>query len=750
MKGDHAFSDRNKLSGSFTWSQRPRILADQGGVWNPLDPTGGPLAKARFQDVTGRQVRLSDNWTITPRLVNTFSAAFNRYRNPGIAEQAGKGWNKTLGLAGSTSADLFPTISFGSAVNGVAETGIGYGASGYYVGNTYIVNDSLVWVKGHHTVKLGGQVWKQQINSHAGLDALTFGFSNATTGVPGASWANQVGFGFASFLLGQVDSASKAVPFDLYGRRAYVETYFQDDIKVTKRLTVNLGLRWEQAQPFHEKYGHWANFNPNLTNMAYNLKGALEFLSGPGDSFERKQDWKEFAPRIGVAYRATNKAVIRGGYGIFYTPSGINYWEGVPYGFAPGYQGTNNVIASGNVPRFNWDSGYPDQFKPASRDSNALPWGVVTVDPNSLFQGYTHQYNVSFEYEIAKDLAGEVTYMGNLGRRLHLGGLYRNQPLASTYQDPKVDPTAWIWDAGSAAAAGVPYPYAGFSAYAGMAIQPFPQVAGETWGPLYSVGTNTGVSRYDSLQVQLTRRLTHGLTGQFSYVYSKARGDVDTAFDETWDATAGVQDMRNLGREASIPLSYDQTHIVKGYLQYQLPVGRGRYFLKTAPHWLNAIAGGWEITWLYRYNTGTPLSISPNVWYPGWDGAVYADWNRSTNLSGSFDAKGFNPGVQNSPANLWFNPAAFTNPTNHQLGNGLRRYDVLRGPGFSNEDVGLLKYWHFTERASLQFRAELLNVLNRHHFADPNTSLGNTANFGDITGMTGTPRNIQLGLRLGW
>src|SRR6266536_836172 len=151
--------------------------------------------------------------------------------------------------------------------------------------------------------------------------------------------------------------------------------------------------------------------------------------------------------------------------------------------------------------------------------------------------------------------------MGNLGQRLHLGGLYRNQPLASAYQDPKVNPTAWVSDAASAAAAGVPFPYPGFAAYAGMAIQPFPHVAGQTWGPLYSVGTNTGGSRYDSLQFQITRRLTHGLAGQFSYVYSKARGNVDTSFDETWDATAGVQDMRNLGPEEKVPFAYDQTHI---------------------------------------------------------------------------------------------------------------------------------------------------------------------------------------------
>ncbi len=749
-KGDHAFSDRNKLSGSFTWSQRPRILADQGGVWDPSDSTGGPFAKARYQNVTGRQVRMADNWTITPRMVNTFSAAYNRYRNPSIAEQAGQGWNKTLGLESSTSADLFPTINFGSAVNGVGTTGIGYGSSGYYVGNTYTFNDSLSWIKGRHSMKVGGQWWTQQINSHAGLDVLTFGFANATTGLPGAAWANQVGFGFASFLLGAVDSANKAVPFDLYGRRDYVETFFQDDIKITNRLTVNLGIRWEQAQAFHEKYGHWANFSPEVTNTQYNVKGALEFLNGGGDSFERNKDWKEFAPRIGAAYRVANKVVLRGGYGIFYTPNGINYWSGVPYGFAPGYRGTNSINASGNVPRFYWDKGYPDAYVPPSKDPNALPWGVVYTNPDSLMQGYTHQYNISFQYELAKNLVADLTYMGNLGRRLHHGGLYRNQPIASVYQDPKVDPNAWVGDAASAAAAGVPYPYAGFSGYAGVAIQPFPQVGAITWGPLYSVGTNVGVSSYDSLQFQLTKRLTHGLSGQFSYVYSKSRGDVETSFDESWDATAGVQDMRDLGPEAGIPLAYDQAHIVKGYVQYQLPVGRGRSLLKTAPRWLDAIAGGWELSWLYRYNTGNPLGVSPNANMSGWDGAVYADWNRSASLSGTFNSEGFNPGVQNSPANLWFNPGAFSNPKNHQLGNGQRRYDVLRGPGFSNEDIGVLKYWRYKERANLQFRAEMLNVFNRHHFNNPNTGLGNSSNFGYITGMTGGPRNIQVGVRLGW
>jgi hypothetical protein len=189
---------------------------------------------------------------------------------------------------------------------------------------------------------------------------------------------------------------------------------------------------------------------------------------------------------------------------------------------------------------------------------------------------------------------------------------------------------------------------------------------------------------------------------------------------------------------------------MKGYVQWQLPIGQGRKMLASAPGWLNAIVGGWDVTWIYRYNTGQPLGISPQVNRPGWDGAVYANWNPAVDLSRKFDTTSFNPGQQNDPVNLYFDRSAFSNPTGNNLGNGLRRYSALRGFGWSNEDVGLLKYWRFKERFSLQFRAEMLNIFNRHHFSNPNTGLANQTNFGHVTGMTGEPRNIQAGIRLGW
>ena len=140
----------------------------------------------------------------------------------------------------------------------------------------------------------------------------------------------------------------------------------------------------------------------------------------------------------------------------------------------------------------------------------------------------------------------------------------------------------------------------------------------------------------------------------------------------------------------------------------------------------------------------------PSVWYPGWEGAVYADYDPGVDLSRSFDSLKFDPGVQNASGNRYFNPAAFSNPKGHKLGNGRRLYAELRGFGYANEDIGLLRNFRLAERAGIQIRAEFLNAFNRHHFADPNTSLGDTTTFGYVTTVTGSPRVVQFGLKIDW
>jgi hypothetical protein len=748
IKGDHAISDSNKFTGSLIWTQRPRVLVDQGGIWNPAEePSGGPLANSRKQEVTSRRATMANNWTISPTLINTFNVAYNRYNNPSLSLEFENGWPQALGLH-PDAAGNFPVVNFGSAVNGVGTDRIGQAWTGRYITNTYIVSDSIAWIKGAHSFKFGGEFWIQQMNSHdATQGPLTFNYSNQTTGLPGQDYTNRIGFGFASFLLGDVDNASRGVPFDLYGRRKYWAVYVQDDFKVSPQLTLNLGLRWEQPQGYYEKFGRWANFNPTITNTNLGVPGALEFAS-PGQTFEGDVDWSQIAPRIGAAYRVNDNLVIRGGYGIFYLPPTVQYWGGVPYSFAPGYRGTDrfNAVGQGN-PVFNWDNnGYPGNYQPGTTDPNFVTWGMVAIDENSLQSAYTHQYNASVQYSFTPDTMVEFTFMGNKGRQLHSGHLRRNQATRAAYEDPNANPFAWVWDQGSADAAGVPYPYPGFSGQAGFALQPFPHVA-NTWGPLFYVGSPLGASSYRSFQVNFTRRMRTGLAANVSYNYSRASGNTETQFDEQWWVGV-VQDMFNLDEEAKNIIGYDRTHVFKGLVSYELPFGQGKRWLADSAGWVDAILGGWTVTGILRYDTGVPMGINPNVWRPGWEGAVYANVVGPINTV-DFNKKGFDPGNPNDPVNRYFDPTAFASPSGNKLGDGNRLYEDLRGFGGAYEDIGIMKYWRMGETVRLQFRLEALNIFNRHYFGNPGTGLG-SGNFGNVTTTVGEPRNMQVGLRLGW
>jgi hypothetical protein len=750
VKADHSFSDSNKLSSSFIITDLPRILVDSGGIWDPKDAshTGGPLSRSRTQETTSRSFRLSDTHAFTTTLLNTFSFTYGYYRNPSVASSSGGKWEEKLGLGNSVGN--FPEINFGSAVNGVETTGIGYGISGFYLSNVYILDNTVTWVKGRHTAKFGFDGRLMQMNSHSPAQpSLRVSFNNNQTGAPTQDWANQVGFGFASFMLGAVETASRDVPIDLYGRRKYVAAFAQDDFKVTDRLTLNLGLRWEATTPLTEKYGNWANFEYNLTNTALGIPGALAFAGNGHTSFMKQRDWKEFSPRLGLAYRVTPKAVIRAAYGILYAPIGLNFWSGVPYGFSPGSKGTNLVAKTANgSPAFNWDSGYPGTLAPGNNDPNLVPYGPVRIDPKSLYAGYIQQWNAGAEFEIAKDLRLGVTYLGNKGSRLQSDQFERNQPdpQAFTALVKSGHEWDWVWDAGSAAAAGVPFPYAGFSNYAWDAIMPYPQI-GATWGPLFVLGVPKGSSDYHSLQVTLSRRAARGFTTEMGYTLSRSRGNAANAFEENW-WNGDIQDVTKLNWEAKQLLGIDSTHTFKGYVAYELPFGKGRPLLNGASKTLNALVGGWNLAGIFRYQSGLPLTIySSNYYYPDWSAFIYPNVASNANLSRIFNDSKFSAANQAAPANRYFDPSAFSNPQWGEFGNSLPRRSALRGFGTLNENVSILKNFTVREKYRLQLRAEFTNLFNRHAFDNPVTNMGSDL-FGQVTSASGAPRQGQLGLRL--
>jgi hypothetical protein len=751
VKVDHAITSAGRLSGSLISTRRPRTLADQGGIWDQTDDMGGPLSKARESAVTTYQVRISHSQVLSPTLLHEATATFNRFRNPSTSGSAGGDWPDQLGLNVPGAYGSFPQIEFGDGINGVDESDIGYGISDYYVANVYQYNDSVSWVKGRHVLKAGGEARFIQMNSHGDREYLSYAFSPTQTGIQGGPLANQVGFGFASFLLGEVASASQHVPTDLYGRRNYAALFVQDDYRVSDRLTLNLGLRWETTGGWREKYGHWANFNTGRVNPITGVPGALEYADEVDGSFEGRRDYRSFGPRLGVAYRLGERAVLRGAYGVFYTPIGVNIWQGVPYGFAPGFFGTNTVLPTGtSAAAFNWDTtGYPGTLVPATKDITYSQWGMVSVNPRSLDPGRIQQWNAGIEYALARNLVVGANYLGNNGTGLQSGDLERNQPDAAAMKALLTAGTEWstVSDAASAAAAGVPYPYPGFSGPAWMALTPYPQAAAG-YGPLFFVGSPLGRSHYQALQLTANTRGSRGVTSAFSYTLSRQRGNVDSGFTDRWSA-GPIQDVTQLDREARVIGGNDRTHILKGYATWSLPFGSGRRFLGGTSGTANALVSGWSVSAIVRYESGRPLAITSSNSYGGWMYPIYVNRNAGVSVDPSFDGDGFNASHADAPANRYFDPKAFSNPAYGDLGTGPGRFAELRGFGGAYEDLGILKDLRFG-RFTAQIKLEIFNVFNRRYFAEPITDISSPY-FGQVT-STGAqpPRQGQLGVRFQW
>lgn len=757
IKVDHNLRNNDKLSGSWVYNHRPRTLVDSGGVWSPGSTSGGPLANARFQMVKANEFRVTEAHTFSPRLLNVFNATYNWYWN-GSLPTIGTNFPQQLGF-GNTGASNFPAIDFGpQAWNGLTETGIGNTWQGFYVGATFVYGDEITWTKGRHTFTFGGDFRAMQLNSQAGSGALTMHFQPQSTADPDGTSAT--GFGFADFLLGHVASASETTPFNLYGRRKAMSLYAQDDFKATRKLTLNLGLRWDINFRLHEKYGNWANFDLNAIDPNLGIKGSLVYAKNGSDSFEKNEDYKNFGPQIGFAYNPWQRVVFRGSLGMLYVPIGIQYWQGIPYAFDPGLRGINAAPGA-----FNWDSGYPGVFTPGTKSSTTpspFQFPIVSVNPDTLKTGYSETLNVGIQYELTKTSTIEATYIGNRGHRLIGSNLAYNEADPKTFMNLYNSGNFWatVCDPATAASIGVPYPYPGFCGPSQAAIAPYPQLAtGMDWyiyyPNLYYVGLNKGQSFYDSMVLHYVKRAGHGLLADVSYTLSRQQWDTYTNFTDSYDVGLGsIQDYGNLKEAAHTLSPYDQKNVIKAGIQYELPFGHGHQILGGAGHVVNAIVSGWKISPLLTYATGKPLTFYANdqiygPYYPAWS-AIYVNYNLSGDNGRLFDPSKYVFGSQSAPQNRYFPASVASDPALGQLGTGKARIDQLRGFGSDREDIALHKYFKVGERYSLDFAVEFYNVLNRHAFADPDTSSPSSPTFGMVLGSAGSPRNGQFEARFRW
>jgi hypothetical protein len=745
VKIDYNISEKNRLAGSYVYNSTPRMIYG-GGVWSATAVNGGPMANLYGHFVHAPSARASYIHTFTQNLLNTARFTVNRFYNPSKAMSQSGNWDTELGL-GSFGAGNFPVVNFdGASYNSDYNmSSLGSQYNDFYAATTVIYNDDVSWVKGRHNFKFGGEYRAMLFNSHGDENVLSVTFDPAQTGAPQASYASSVGHAFASFLLGATNSASVSLPNATYGRRKTLSLYATDNVKITSKLTMDFSLRWDYNNRYKEKNGHWSNFDTSVTNSVTGVKGAVVYLSDGSQSFEKNQDYKLFAPHVGAAYSLDSKTVLRGSASLFYIPLNLNTWGAIPYSFNPGYVGLNRIVSNGQMISTweDWDTPYSDYATITDAEQNPAytQWGMVTIDPRSLEEGNTQQWMVGVQRALSKDFSFDGSFIQSHSYHLQSGYLAGNQPKVADYQALAQNGTQWNWvsDEASAAAANVPYPYAGFSGEAYMAITPYPQVAAG-WGPQFYVGPPLGNADYQAMQLSVTRRAAHGLSMLASYVLSSTHGDTDTAWSELW-WTGSLQNLYDLPAERHTIASFDQKHVIKGYVSYELPIGRGKPFLGSIGRLADALVGGWKVQGDWYYATGSPMQVLSSNYYPGFN-AVYSKIVSGCSLKSSFHHLG----------DAYFNAACFENPDSStgELGTAGLYLDQLRGFGTASEDFAISKQMRFGPdgRIQMSLRGEAFNVFNRHSYSGADTGMA-SSNFGNVTSGGGIdPRVGQVGARI--
>ena len=643
---------------------------------------------------------------------------------------------------------------------------MGCNAYNYERRPTNIVNDLATWVHGKHTIKFGGELRKLELtNLVTSNSSGTFNFMRLNTGLLGVN----SGSDYASFLLEQVSSASALFNTvdTFYARGSQWDLNVGDTWKVTPKLSLNIGLRYDVATPSVDKFDHLAFFDPLGANPgAGNRPGRMAWAgtSYGAAGFPRRHPentwYGGFAPRLGLAYSLNPKTVVRAGYGIFYTQAFYPDWAG---GMSlDGFNASPSFSSSlgGMEATFLLSQGFPQNFEhPAFIDSSFRNGqnapNYRPFDANRL--AYAQQWNLAVERQFTDNFYISAAYVANKGTRLpsRTAPLNVLSPSLLSMSDRLYD--QFTPGSGQTSLDGVTIPYPGWieqmtgcAPTVAQALLPYPQYC----GGIYGENENAGNSTYHSFQLKAEKRFAHGVWFLGSYTVSKlitdATGTQSAAY--TWSGAEGSITPYERKRNKAIGLD-DVPQLLSLTLIYDLPIGRGKRW-RDKGGIVDKLVGGWEISSIFRTSSGIPFFFrSSNCKVPGQFGVACipgtipgADpWAQA---KGSFD-----------PTRPLFNRAAFENAGSSgfqfDYGQG-PRISNLRGFGFHNHDFALIKNTRVTERVGIQFRAEAFNIWNWHVFTCQNQCFGNNGfttdiaspSFGRWNGAVSAPRNIQLGMKI--
>ena len=766
-KVDYNFSDRHRVFGLFSWGKYAWPVV---GSLTPISTSTLPEPYTAGRSVIeySNLAQLHDSYVITPTLVNQASLSFSRLWIPLTDPTATGDYPGKAGLTGlpaGFASTAFPDISFSGQNAPVSWRGTNAHVFNE-AQNTMDIQDNLLWTKGKHNFTFGFQFQTLQDNESFALNA-GFTFTNNTTAqfVNGALSPTS-GLGYAGFLLGMVDSSSNTQDSvaETGGRYKTYAWYVQDDFKVSSRLTLNLGLRWNIWSPFTEVANRMSFFNPTLMNPVVGIPGALQFAGSGDDSCHCATPVLQHnvnpGPRVGLAYRLDDKTVIRAGYSIFFAHAGgvggrTNGRQGLSQ---VGFNGTNaqSAVVTGQ-PAYLWDKGVPSiAYAPpyinpsygigfitaAAAQAAGAPWagpstaiGMTYGDPN--FGGkapYYEDWSINIQRSLTRNLLASVAYSASAGHWLPgaaVAGPFTNQiPVQYLPLQGLLNSTLSATTLAQVQAVfpGFKTPFPNFTGTVAQALRPFPQYGGIS-DPWLDVGNST----YNSLQVSLNQRLSDGLTFMFNYTYSKELDDL-----------VGVRDPNKDFLEKG-PGAIDHVHVASATFVYRLPFGAGSRW-NSGSRVVSALISHWQISGIFTLSTGAPLSITGSCTGGGIiDAVCYPHYNPG--FSGSVWQNG-TPGTGNITTTSYLNKAAFIDPLPYTEGTIPRSAPLsLYAPHNADMDVSVRREFALREAVRLAFQADAFNVNNAVHFAAPGTNI-DSASFGIFTSMANSPRKLQFGARL--
>jgi len=739
-KIDYNLSSRHRLSGAI--NEYPVTL-----TFNPDALCGLGFANTSYDCAIStpgnrnQEARVTETWTVSPTVINEFRIGAMREHDQYAGGAYGKGFLQKLGIepqyGSNAPADAFPNIQVdaGTSLGGGNSLYIGTGPHANLVEDMYNASDVVTLIRGKHSIKIGGELDRMFQHDTTWGDSSSGNFEfngvdtkSGTSADPRTGSATN-GVPFADFLLGGTYGW-----FIFNGEPTNAATWLSsgfvnDDFKVTKRLTLNVGLRYQHQTGWAVADGRFANFNPNLANPTSWLpatfgcspcNGAMQYgqINGHNTLEPSTNAW---APRLGFAWSPWNTWSFRASYGVFemFRNSETYARDNYPANLGEGFNPQGSFGFSSNNAAFALQTGPPPNsvFFPtaATLTPDALNGQTVAYYPPSIPQTYTQQLLLSIQHELPGRHLFDVSYVHSHASHLQFTSDL-NQVPASKFSDPaNVGGQSFNPDR--------PYPW-----FNSILIHDF-----------------TGWSNYNALQLRLVKRLSYGLSYQLNYAWSKSldtgSGGGHASTVSTWQIPRDPQ--------ANYGLSdFDATHNFNGSITYDLPIGEDK--MVPVHGVLNQVVGGWRLSTIFTARSGTPITVFMNLPF---------DFTGSNTCSCGFGPRPNRTGsgkLSNASIDQWFDLSAFSDPTNGgttpSLGDSGR--GILRGPRQVDTDLSLSKTFRVTERVRLEARADSYNIFNHPQFNNPSSTITFTPSgptgAGQITSANafGPGRIIQLGGRV--